>query len=42
MNKFIKILIISVALTIVSLMLFGFIKAMFGNYIINNPFNAVL
>ena len=41
MNKFIKISIIAVALTIVSLMLYGFIKAMFGNYIINNPFNAV-
>jgi hypothetical protein len=41
MNKFIKISIIVVALTIVSLMLYGFIKAMFGNYIINSPFNAV-
>ncbi len=41
MNKFIKISIISVAFTIVTLVLYGFVKAMFGNYIINNPFNVV-
>lgn len=42
MNKFIKISIFAVALTIVSLMLYGLTKAMIGNYLVNNPFNGVL
>lgn len=41
MSKFIKIAIIAVALTIVSLMLYGLTKAMFGNYFINNTFNGI-
>lgn len=42
MNKFVKISIIALALTMVSLMLYSFTKAMLGNYIINNSFNALL
>lgn len=41
MKKFLKISTIAVALTIVCLMLYGFTKAMFGNYFIDNPFIAV-
>jgi hypothetical protein len=42
MNKFFKLSISAVAVTIVALMLYGFIKAIFGNYFINNPFNGIL
>jgi hypothetical protein len=42
MNKYSKISIIAVALTIVGLVFYGFTKAMIGNYLANNPFNAVL
>ena len=42
MNKFLKISIFAVALTIVSLMLYGFSKAIIGNYLANNPFNGIL
>lgn len=41
MNKFIRISFIAIALTILSLLVYGFTKAMYGNYIINSPFNAV-
>jgi hypothetical protein len=42
MNNFSKTAITSIAITIVALMLYGFIKAMYGNYFINSPFNAIL
>jgi hypothetical protein len=42
MNNFSKTSITSIAITIVALMLYGFIKAMYGNYFINSPFNAIL
>lgn len=42
MSKFTKIAIITVALTAIALVLYGFTKAMLGNYFTNNPFNAVL
>lgn len=41
MNKFLKVSIIAVALTIVIFLCYGIIKSMVGNYIINNPLNAV-
>lgn len=41
MNKFSKILIISLILTVVSLIIYGTTKAFLGNYFINNPFNAI-
>jgi hypothetical protein len=42
MKKFLKLSIIAVAVTIVALMLYGFLKALFGNYFINSPFNAII
>lgn len=42
MNKYFKVSIIAVALTIVIFLCYGFTKAMLGNYMINNPFNAIL
>jgi hypothetical protein len=41
MNKFLKVSIIAVALTIVIFLCYGIIKSMVGNYMINNPLNAV-
>jgi hypothetical protein len=42
MNKYLKISIIAVALTIVSFLCYGIMKSLVGNYMINNPLNAVL
>lgn len=42
MNNFSKTAITSIVITIVALMLYGFIKAMYGNYFINSPFNSIL
>jgi len=39
MNKFLKISVIGIALTFVSLILFGVWKSIIGNYIMHNPFN---
>lgn len=41
-NKFLKIATISAIIAVVVLMLYGFGKAMYGNYFINSPFNSVL
>lgn len=41
MNKFIKVSISLSLLTVAALVIYGTIKAMIGNYLINNPFNAV-
>jgi hypothetical protein len=42
MNKYLKVSIIAVALTIVSFLCYGIMKSLVGNYMINNPLNAVL
>src|SRR6478735_3280805 len=42
MNKFLKISSIAVIVTVLCFMLYGVIKAFFGNYFEYNPFNAIL
>lgn len=41
MNKFFKVCIIGIFSVLVIHLIYGFVNAMFGNYFINNPFNAV-
>lgn len=42
MNNFLKTIITAFVITFVAIMLCGFFKAMYGNYFINSPFNAIL
>lgn len=42
MNKLLKSVSIIAILTFAALAVYGFVKAMYGNYFINSPFNAIL
>jgi hypothetical protein len=42
MSKFSRIMLSVAALTPIALVIYGYAKAMLGNYFTNNPFNAIL